>query len=92
MKDKCISIIQKQTIRKIYHLKTKILQNVDANLKRLSWNDFGELHRILRPALGHWSSVLVFRYAYLDCFSFRFSAPLVYIHSEVLYGKDDEED
>ena len=41
MKDKCIAIIQKQIIMKDYHFITRVLQNFEANLKRLLWNGFG---------------------------------------------------
>ena len=41
MKDRCIAIIQKQIIMKII-IDDGSLQNFDANLKRLSWNGFGE--------------------------------------------------
>ena len=42
MKDlKCIAITQKQIIMKI-SLDDASVQNFDKNLKRLSWNGFGE--------------------------------------------------
>ena len=41
MKGNCIAIIQKKIHMKII-IWWLVLQNFDANLKRLSWNGFGE--------------------------------------------------
>ena len=41
LKDKCIAIIQKQIIMKISFGDEK-LTNFNVNMKRLSWNGFGE--------------------------------------------------
>ena len=42
IKDKSIAIIQKQIIKKNYYSMMGVLQNFNINLKRLSWNGFGE--------------------------------------------------
>ena len=44
MKNKCIAIIQKKIMMKII-IWWVLLQKFDANLKRLSWNCFGESKR-----------------------------------------------